>query len=419
MKKYYIIAGILIYALMLLFALNRHSKTGIHQYGSELWADKSGYYVYLPATFIYHWDESKIPSGMDTLLGTGFGMDTIRHKITTKYPYCVALLQSPFWLVAHLLSPEKDGFSLYYYRATNFSAVFYYLIGIGFIFFYLRRSFTKTISALSCMFLTFGTGLLYYTCIEGAMSHVYSFAAFAALLYYISINKFDSKKYYIIIGVLSGLIFMLRPINIIFLGLVLLIAGVGKEGIMGRLKNLLDKRMFLYGLPFAILFIIPQLCYNYYLTGHITLDTYSDEKFIYLSSPKIAEVAMAPCNGLFLYYPLILFVLLIAVFKLKKHKAALSIPIGFTLIYIFLYASWWAYQLGCGFGHRAFVDILPFFALPIALSLVGRFKYFFAGLYILCMLYTFKLTIALYGCYFGNGDWDWAWFSQLITNPIN
>ncbi len=349
-------------------------------------------------------------------------MDTVNHKIITKYPYCVALLQSPFWLVAHLLSPEKDGFSLYYYKATNFAAVFYYLIGIGFIFFYLRRKYTHLVSALSCMFLTLGTGLLYYACMDGAMSHIYSFAAFAAfaaLLYYVSLNKFENKKYYTIIGILSGLIFMLRPVNIIFLGFMLLMVGVGKEGMVGRLKNLFDKRMFLFGLPLAILIIIPQLCYNYYLTGNITLDTYNNEKFIYLSSPKIAEVTIAPNNGLFLYYPIVLFVFLVALFKFKKDKTELSIPIGFTLIYIFLYSSWWAYQLGCGFGQRAFVDILPFFALPIAMSLEGKLKYVLGTLYVLCMLYTLKLSFALDGCYFGNGDWDWEWFSQLITNPIN
>ena len=419
MKKYYSIAGILIYGLMLLFALNRHSRTGIHNFRSELWADKAGYYVYLPATFIYNWDESKIQLGTDTLLGNGFKLDTLNHKINTKYPYCVALLQAPFWLVAHMLSPEKDGFSIYYYKATNFSAVFYFLIGIGFVFFFLRRRYNIITSAITCMFLTFGTGLLYYTCIEGAMSHVYSFAAFAALLYYVTLNKFDSKKYYVVVGLLAGLIFMLRPINIIFLGLILLMVGVGNEGIAGRLKNLLDKRMFLFGLPLAVLIIIPQLCYNYYLTGSITLDTYNNEKFIYLSSPKLAEVSFAPNNGLFLYYPMIFFVFLIAVFKFRKNKNELIIPIAFTLIYIFLYASWWAYALGCGLGQRAFVDILPFFALPITMSLQGKYKYLSGAIFVLCMLHTFKLSFALCGCYFGSGDWDWVWFSQLIINPLH
>lgn len=299
---------------MLLLSLNRHSKTEVFRYDIELWADKAGYYVCLPATFIYNWDESEIARGTDTLLGNGFKLDTLNHKISTKYPYCVALLQSPFWLAAHLLSPVKDGFSIYYYKATNFAAVFYFLVGIGFVFFFLKRKYNSIISGLTCMFLAFGTGLIYYTCIDGAMSHIYSFAGFAALLYYVSLNKFDSKKYYVVVGLLAGLIFMLRLINIIILGLMLLMVGVGNEGIAGRLKNLLDKRMFLFGAPLAILIIIPHLCYNYYLTGSITLDTYNNEKFIYLSSPKLAEVSFAPNNGLFLYYPMIFFVFLIAVF---------------------------------------------------------------------------------------------------------
>ncbi|MDZ4757174.1 MAG: hypothetical protein SGJ10_03415 [Bacteroidota bacterium] len=63
MKKHLIVL-IVLYALLALLSLNRHSKAVLYSFTSEIWADRAGYFVYMPATFIYNWDADKLPNGI-------------------------------------------------------------------------------------------------------------------------------------------------------------------------------------------------------------------------------------------------------------------------------------------------------------------------------------------------------------------
>jgi len=55
----------LFYFFTVFLTLNRHSRTGIQNYHSEIWADKAGYYIYLPSFFIYNFDGKKLPKIID------------------------------------------------------------------------------------------------------------------------------------------------------------------------------------------------------------------------------------------------------------------------------------------------------------------------------------------------------------------
>jgi hypothetical protein len=85
-----------ILGFFIFLSLNRHSKSGIQNYHSEIWADKAGYYIYLPAFFIYNFQVDGLPAEIDKKTGNGF---IVRDgKIITKYTYGVALLQAPFFI---------------------------------------------------------------------------------------------------------------------------------------------------------------------------------------------------------------------------------------------------------------------------------------------------------------------------------
>ena len=73
------------FALALFLTFNRHSKSGYFNYHSEIWADKSGYYIYLPATIIYGFHPEKFPAGIDDSLGNGFMLECENNKVRTKY----------------------------------------------------------------------------------------------------------------------------------------------------------------------------------------------------------------------------------------------------------------------------------------------------------------------------------------------
>jgi len=85
--------------------------------------DVFGYYLYLPATFIYDDPGLENPEWMDEVMekyqpsATLYQLvDGVEGKKVIKYTSGLALLYSPFFLIAHWIAPAMgypaDGFSL-------------------------------------------------------------------------------------------------------------------------------------------------------------------------------------------------------------------------------------------------------------------------------------------------------------------
>ena len=219
----------LLATFLLLESFQRHAGGRSANWEKEIYADKSGYYVYLPALFIYHFDPQKFPQGIVEKTGNGFAFEN--GKIKSKYSYGVSLLLAPFFITTHLIAKvfdlSPDGFSTIYEKMINVAAVFYLIIGLIFLFRFLKYYFKEKIIIIGLMFLLFGTNLLYYSVDETGMSQVYSFALFSILLY--NFKKFtldpDKKKqyrYFIIASVSTALILLVRNINAVFLPFVFL-----------------------------------------------------------------------------------------------------------------------------------------------------------------------------------------------------
>ncbi len=87
-----------IVAVFLLFlSLNIHSNKKPANYRCEIHADKAGYYVYLPALFLYDFNPNKFPKNIENTIGEGFAFikknsENDQKVIFTKYPcgvnYC-------------------------------------------------------------------------------------------------------------------------------------------------------------------------------------------------------------------------------------------------------------------------------------------------------------------------------------------
>ncbi|MFN8394155.1 MAG: hypothetical protein U0176_05710 [Bacteroidia bacterium] len=122
-------------AITLWFSFHIHSRSAPFTYKSQIFADKAGYYIYLPATFVFGFDADAVPDSLSQKVGNGF-LITDQNKIYTKYPIGVSLMQSPFFLLAHgVLSPltgqPADGFSPVYHAMVDIAAWAYMLLGMG------------------------------------------------------------------------------------------------------------------------------------------------------------------------------------------------------------------------------------------------------------------------------------------------
>src|SRR6218665_52449 len=210
--------------MVLFLVLNRHSRAGYFNYHSEIWSDKAGYYIYLPAALKYNFDPGNFPDSIVAKTGYGFILNQEKGVVQTKYTYGVALMQLPFFLLADVFAPalgyERSGFSPIYHWSINIAAAFYVLLGLFLLGNYLAAHFKPRMVYLVLFSLFLGTNLFYYAIDETGMSHVYSFALFSSYLYLLQATKFLSKASLLrlcMLGIVSGLIVLIRPSNIVFL----------------------------------------------------------------------------------------------------------------------------------------------------------------------------------------------------------
>lgn len=416
---------VIFYGLVVFLSLNRHSRSGLYNYHSEVCADKAGYMVYLPATFCYRFDAAKFPAGIDAKTGQGFSLNLATHKVETKYSYGVALLQAPFWAVGQALAGDKNGFSSAVHRAIDVAAATYFVWGIWLLFAALRRQFSGPVVGLTLGLLILGTNLWYYAIIETGMSHVYSFFAFALLLWLL--GRVRIPEWGTRVG-LSGelaavaatlaLISVLRPLNLLLaLPLLLWPARPAAGQWAAQLRGALHWRT-LAAVALAVgLFWIPQLLYYKYARGGYFVYSYGHEGFPYWLAPRLAEVWFAPNNGSLLYNPVLL-LLLPGLWWLARYSGWWS---GLAALLwagaSYLYASWWAYALGCGYGGRGFVELYPVLAWPLAAVVahtLGRRRWVLGALCVLLVAYNLRVSLRFDRCFYGKHDWDWDAYKALL-----
>ena len=102
-------------------------------------------------------------------------------------------------------------------------------------------------------------------------------------------------------------------------------------------------------------------------TGRFFVSTYTYpfEQF-YFFSPKIFKVLFSPHHGLFVWSPILIFAVL-GLFSMQGPLRAFRWPIAVCLLLqVYLISSWYLWYFGWSFGHRAFVDALGMFAIPLA-----------------------------------------------------
>lgn len=420
MKKYRI-AFLLLWVAFSLAAIRVHLNFPPDHFRNELWCDKGGYNVYLPATFLYHFDPAAFPTGIDRISGGGFILDTLHQKVYTKYTYGTALLQSPFWLGAHLFAADKTGYAPPYEMAVDVAAAFYLTAGTWLLFLIFCTGMRRWKAFAGALFTIAATNVLYYGVYEPGMSHIYSFFSISLLVYALLRAQAETgtirHKWLALLALAVILSIIIRPLNIIIWGPVLLLANINDgPQLKQRLAMLFNLRFILPLLISLLLLVTPQVIYNLYLKGTPLIDNYEFETFSYVHAPRIAELLLSPNNGWLLWTPLALLIP-VSIFAFLRKQPWTSLM--FLLIItadVAIYSTWWSVDLGCGFGHRPFVEMIPALALPVA----GLFRHpgkwrmplLIAGALLLAV--NLKLMLSFSGCFGGTSYWDWPYFLGLL-----
>jgi len=336
--------------------------------------DVAFYYSYLPSVFYYH-DISQ-----------NFLKDTVNQNIEKNYfvpsklkngdyvfksTMGMALSYLPFFTAAHIFAKvfnyEVNGYSEPYHFAIQFSSLFYFIFGLLFLIKTLQLYFTDIIVSLVLICIIFGTNTLYYLTIGAGMSHAVNFGLISAFVYYtIKWHQRASFKHSILIGLIGGMLTLIRPINIlIFLFFFLYNIKSAKDLLRKSLVFFKYKIHVLTIALLGILICLPQLIYWKYQTGSWFFNSYVGEHF-YFKNPHILYGLFSFRKGWLIYTPIMAFAL-IGIYYLYKTMKEFFIPASaLILIYLYVAFSWWCWWYGGSYGQRSLIDIYPVLALPFA-----------------------------------------------------
>ena len=400
-----------------------------------IWSDRAGYYIYLPATFFYHFDTERIGEDLDIRTGGGFSVDKKRDRIETKYTCGVALMESPFFLTAWLVSQigsydHEGGFSMIYFRMLQLSGVIWFLLGAWFLKRFLDHYFSSLVNYAVILLLFAGTNLFYYVVVDGLMSHVYSFFLFSFFLYHLNgFNETGKYRHFLLFAGALALAILVRPTNAL-LGITVIAWDVRDfSGLKRKMKTLLQARYFLVFLAILLVVLLPQMIYWKYLSGHWLHFSYKNEGFSNLAHPKIAEVLFSPVNGLLLYTPLLVFCLAgLAYMIIRKKQNGVLILLLFVSVTL-ISASWKTWNFGCSYGQRNFTEYLTVLAVPLAWLLnwmvrpanrLKALKFIASSLIFFLIFYAvyhnLRYVTAFYRfdrCYFGS-SWHWERYVRSV-----
>ena len=197
--------------------------------------DVISYYSYLPATFIYG------DVGLGFLDDQDFNNDNKFWPVQLENgnrliltSMGLSILYSPFFFMAHWLSPlmdePQDGFNSTYQLFLVLSSLFWVMMGLLALRRILLRFFTPLTTAITLVLVGLGTNLFFYTVHEGPMSHGYNFA-FITFFLLLVIRWYEEPTYRraLLLGLVYGMIVLIRPTNIL-VGILLAGWGISKPG---------------------------------------------------------------------------------------------------------------------------------------------------------------------------------------------
>jgi hypothetical protein len=415
-------------ALNVFLSFNYHSHAPRHSYHGSLWADRAGYYVYLPATFQYGFTASSFPDGSDTLTGSGFKLDIAANTVRTKYTAGVAMVQAPFYLVIHgvgaLAGIEEAAFEDLDHIVVSIAGPVMAALGLLFLY----SVFAPVAGPRPTLFLLLalyaGTNLFYYAVCDPGMSHVHSFFLFSSLLFLIDRalqRRHISFGTTFIVGVVCGLILLIRPTNLMFI-IALLIMNAARLNVSGSLRISLDLVRHLAVLVLAASIVwLPQMLYWEHAFGSFVTWPYSGEGFSNWPTPEIGKFLFSTNNGLIPYAPIILVMLFGMTIQWRSGERLKASASLFALVAVVIIgASWWVWHFGCGFGSRTMVEFMALFASALFafhswMTKHGR-KVPSAILLSVLIVLQLKMTYSYGNCWF-HGDWNWPAYGELIFGP--
>lgn len=410
--------------------------------------DVFGYYLYLPATFIYD-DPGLADAGwLDNIMDEYRPSATLYQlvngtdgKRVIKYTSGLALLWVPFFFLAHWLAQwlgyPADGFSLPYQLVLSYAGILWAIAGLLLLRKILIRYFDEKVTSVTLLLIGIGTNYFQLTAFDGTLlSHNFLFTLYA-LLVYSTIRWYERPGYghSFLIGLSCGLITLIRPSEVICVLIPLLWNTTSWRQFTFRFKILK------FSFNHVSAFILPaiavgavQLIYWKTTSGSWLFYSYDNpgEGFRFFP-PYIFEFLFSFRKGWFIYTPVMIFAF-IGFYHLYKWGKSWNLAIiTFILLDIWIISAWscWWYA-GGSFSSRAILPAYVLLSLPLAAFteriMGGRLKWIAAGFALLLILLNLfqtwqfeagiidkeRMTLPYYQAVFGKVNVDKEKLDHLL-----
>lgn len=389
-KSFYTVA--ILYVLLLFFSIKNFQPNIIS------W-DNFGYYLYLPAKFIYNDPGLKDPSFAIEMMQK-YDLSATFYQVVPvengnniiKYSSGLAVVYSPFFFIAHVFTKvtsfPSDGFSYPYQLAIFISSLLFVIIGLLYLRKVLLHFFNEKTAAYTFIILILGTNLFsiftYHTSI-----HLYLFAIYAALLWKTIQWHNDPTNYRAIaIGFLCGLLTLIRPTEAISV-LIPLLWGVYDFRTLRKKWILIITHYWhiIFAVLAGVIMVMPQLLYWKSQTGQWLFYSYvnAGEGFDFLT-PYIWQVLFSFRKGWLIYTPIMIFAIIGFKYLYQNHRKAFYPILVFSIINLYIVSSWTCWWYAGSFSQRALTQSYAVLAIPLAaflhyvFSKTSRIKYSALGI---------------------------------------
>jgi hypothetical protein len=343
--------------------------------------DVSGYYLYLPALFIYKdLQELKfLPDIIDTYKPSPSADQAFLHskdnngqnRMVMKYPLGMALLYLPFFLISHLIAGfghyPSDGFSWPYQVMVQLGSACVAILGLFLLKLNLRRFFTDKASGLAILLIAVGTNFFNYATFDAPMPHVFLFTLFT-LLFHLTLRWHEKPSWIDAagIGICIGIAGLVRPTELLAALIPLMLGIAGFRSLKEKYWLLIrNSGQILLAVFLAAATGFLQLAYWKFASGEWIVYSYQDQGFSF-NNPHFVDVFFSFRKGWLVYTPLMAFALLgfIALFAQQK-KLFLAVFL-FFLINAWIVSAWDIWWYGGSFGQRAMIQSYALLAFPFA-----------------------------------------------------
>jgi hypothetical protein len=393
-----------------------------HVSEKEISWDVLGYYLYLPATFIYHqpmlndtgWLK-KINDEKD-LTGTLY-MVSSNDEGQPMYFFLMgmALFYLPFFLLAHFLSFlfgfPMDGFSPPYQYTLVFGGIIYTIIGLIYLRKILRKYFSEIVSSFILLIVVFGTNYIHHLTLKN-LETVNVLFMLVCIILWNTIRWHEEYKFrnMLTIGIGITLMGLVKPSEILIVILPLLWNVTSRLEFKSKLRQLLTyRKQVLITLGICVLIAIPQMAYWYIKTGRIIYDTYKNPGVgLDLFSPHILNTLFSYRKGWLVYTPVMIFFLIGFIFLYRQNRRIFAAITVYFLVSFYIIASWTEWWYGAGFSIRPLITTYPVLAICLGYFLLFAWK---LNRYLKVALgLIFALLVAF-------NQFQWWQFKHYIIDP--